>query len=83
MQNDIFDPKDLFGTVNVLDKGYVDLFLIHASNPNDVMVWHLLREYQKSGKIRNVGISNYNIERLDKFCETIGIEESRMIYATY
>jgi len=62
-------------------KGYVDLFLIHASNPNDVMVWHILREYQKAGKIRNVGISNYNIERLDTFCNAIGNEETQMIYA--
>jgi diketogulonate reductase-like aldo/keto reductase len=64
-----------------LFNGYVDLFLIHASNPNDVMVWYILREYQKAGKIRNVGISNYNVERLNTFCEAIGIEETRMIYA--
>ena len=64
-----------------LFKGYVDLFLIHASNPNDVMVWYLLREYQKSGKIRNVGISNYNVERVAMFCDAIGLDETRMIYA--
>jgi len=73
--------RDVIENSIKLFKGYVDLFLIHASNPNDVMVWHILREYQKAGKIRNVGISNYNIERLDTFCNTIGDEETRIIYA--
>jgi diketogulonate reductase-like aldo/keto reductase len=62
-------------------KGYVDLFLIHASNPNDIMTWHLLREYQKAGKIRYIGISNYNTERLNTFINAIGNEESRLIYS--
>jgi len=60
--------------------GYVDLYLIHASNPNDVLTWHILREYQTAGKIRNVGISNYNLERLIKFCEEIGNDEVQYIY---
>ena len=73
--------RDVIENSIKLFKGYVDLFLIHASNPNDVMVWHILREYQKAGKIRNIGISNYNIERLNTFCNAIGDEETRMIYA--
>lgn len=61
-------------------EGYVDLFLIHASNPNDILTWQILREYQKKGNIRYIGISNYNIERLEKFCETIGEDEVKHIY---
>lgn len=72
--NVIENSINLFG-------GYVDLFLIHASNPNDIMVWNILRKYQQGGFIRNVGISNYNLERLDKFCNIIGADEARMIYA--
>jgi len=60
--------------------GYVDLFLIHASNQNDIMTWNILREYQKKGKIRYVGISNYNLERLTKFCNNIGVDEIKYIY---
>jgi diketogulonate reductase-like aldo/keto reductase len=60
--------------------GYVDLYLIHASNHNDVITWKILREYQTAGKIRNVGISNYNLERLIKFCVDIGNDEVKYIY---
>jgi diketogulonate reductase-like aldo/keto reductase len=61
--------------------GYVDLFLIHASNENEIKTWNILREYQKNGKIRQIGVSNYNIERLTKFCETIGSNEIQYIYS--
>jgi len=63
-----------------LFSGYVDLYLIHASNPNDILTWHILREYQNAGKIRYVGISNYNLERLIKFCVEIGNDEVKHIY---
>lgn len=51
--------------------GYIDLLLIHASNPNDILTWQIMREYQKLGKIRYLGISNYNSERLEKFIDGI------------
>jgi diketogulonate reductase-like aldo/keto reductase len=60
--------------------GYIDLLLIHASNSNDILTWYILREYQNAGKICYVGISNYNVERLQKFCETIGEDEVKKIY---
>lgn len=60
--------------------GYIDLLLIHASNPNDLITWRILREYQDAGKVRNIGISNYNVERLTRFCECIGEDETRYIY---
>ena len=64
-----------------LFEGYVDLFLIHSYNPNDVITWNILREYQQIGKIRYLGLSNYNLERLTKFIQNIGNKESKMIYA--
>lgn len=60
--------------------GYIDLLLIHASNPNDIITWNILREYQNASKVRYVGISNYNVERLQKFFETIGEDEIKHIY---
>ena len=53
--------------------GYVDLYLIHASNPNDMKTWRILQEYQKSGHIRYIGLSNYNLERLNNFIERLGL----------
>ena len=60
--------------------GYVDLFLIHASNPNDLLTWQMLREYQSKGQVRNIGISNYNSERLENFITRIGTDEVPWIY---
>jgi diketogulonate reductase-like aldo/keto reductase len=64
-----------------LFEGYVDLFLIHATNHNDIITWNILREFQREGKIRYIGISNYNVEKLDQFIQTIGPDEAKMIYA--
>jgi diketogulonate reductase-like aldo/keto reductase len=60
--------------------GYIDLLLIHASNANDILTWEIIREYQRAGKVLNVGISNYNVDRLIKFCNMIGPDESKYIY---
>jgi diketogulonate reductase-like aldo/keto reductase len=60
--------------------GYIDLHLIHAWNENAVLTWKILREYQASGAIRNIGISNFNYERLIKFIDDIGLTESQYIY---
>lgn len=54
--------------------GYIDLYLIHASNPNDIQTWRLLREYQQKGLIRYIGLSNYNIDRLDNFINRLATE---------
>jgi len=51
--------------------GYVDLYLIHASNVNDIKVWKILQEFQSAGKIRYIGLSNYNLERLNNFIERL------------
>ena len=55
--------------------GYVDLYLIHASNPNDMMTWRILQEYQRMGYIRYIGLSNYNLERLDNFIQRLELSE--------
>jgi len=60
--------------------GYTDLHLIHAWNENAVLTWKILREYQRKGLIRNIGISNFNYERLQKFIDDIGEAESQYIY---
>jgi 2,5-diketo-D-gluconate reductase B len=70
IRKSILQSCDYFG-------GYIDLYLIHASNPNDMMVWRILQEYQRSGHIRYIGLSNYNLDRLNDFIERLGDACSR------
>jgi 2,5-diketo-D-gluconate reductase B len=64
LRKSILQSCDYFG-------GYVDLYLIHASNPNDLKVWNILQEFQRAGKIRYIGLSNYNLERLNDFIKRL------------
>ena len=45
--------------------------LIHAPTKNNVICWNILQEYKKKGKIRHMGISNFNVTELEKFCNEI------------
>ena len=58
--------------------GYVDLYLIHASNPNDMKTWRILQEFQKSGHIRYIGLSNYNLEKLENFIKRLDISKEQV-----
>ena len=58
--------------------GYVDLYLIHASNPNDMKVWNILQEFQNSGHIRHIGLSNYNLERLNNFIKQLETSDAKI-----
>lgn len=57
--------------------GYVDLYLIHAYNANDMKTWRILQEYQYQGYIRFIGLSNYNLERLDNFIIRLGLSDNK------
>jgi len=58
-------------TFNDLQTDYIDLMLIHAPTKNNVLCWNILQEYKNSGKIRYIGISNFNVQELVKFCNEI------------
>lgn len=57
--------------------GYVDLYLIHVSNSNDMKTWRILQEFQNSGYIRYIGLSNYNLERLDNFIKRLYLSQEQ------
>jgi diketogulonate reductase-like aldo/keto reductase len=46
----------------------------------NTIVWKILREYQKEGKIRHIGISNFTLEKIKLFINEIGEEESKHIF---
>ena len=58
-------------TLEALQSDYVDLFLIHWPLPmlydgDYVSTWQLLEEFQRDGRARSIGVSNFTAEHLDR-----------------
>jgi len=62
-----------------LDTDYVDLYLMHwpsSTDPNDlskhlpdwdyIKTWHEMQKLPATGKVRNIGVSNFGIQHLEK-----------------
>ncbi|NQX49152.1 aldo/keto reductase [Paenibacillus tritici] len=49
-----------------LQTDYIDLYLIHWPAKNYLESWHLMESLYKEGKIRAIGVSNFEQEHLDK-----------------
>ena len=58
-------------TLSDLQTHYIDLMIIHAPEKNDILTWKILSEYKEKGLIRNIGLSNYNLEKLKAFINNI------------
>jgi 2,5-diketo-D-gluconate reductase A len=59
------------GTLSELGSDYVDLFLIHWPLPtlydgDYVSTWRTLEEFQRDGRARSIGVSNFQIEHLER-----------------
>lgn len=63
--------KSIEQTFTDLQTDYIDLMLIHAPEKNDILSWTILTEYRDKGRIRYIGVSNYNIEKLKHFISEI------------
>ena len=58
-------------TLAALDLGYVDLFLIHWPLPTRydgdyVSTWQVLEEFQREGRARSIGVSNFEVDHLQR-----------------
>jgi diketogulonate reductase-like aldo/keto reductase len=54
-------------SLDALDIGYIDLYLIHfplESNEENLRVWRVLEEYVDRGLIRSIGVSNFTENQL-------------------
>jgi 2,5-diketo-D-gluconate reductase A len=59
------------GTLAALGFDYVDLFLIHWPLPtlydgDFVSTWKTLEEFQRDGRARSIGVSNFQIDHLER-----------------
>lgn len=59
-----------------LQLDYVDMLLIHWPAPDKglyVETWRALIEAQKEGKVRSIGVSNFNADHLQKLIDETGV----------
>ena len=66
--------KAIQTSLDKLDLGYIDLYLLHQPVGDYLGAWKALEEAYKEGKIKAIGISNFYPERLADFCETVEIQ---------
>jgi 2,5-diketo-D-gluconate reductase A len=69
------DARTAFeGTLTALGTDYVDLFLIHWPLPTRydgdfVSTWQTLIEFQRDGRARSIGVSNFQVDHLEKLAQ--------------
>jgi 2,5-diketo-D-gluconate reductase A len=75
LSNAFHDPQDartaFDATLSELGFDYVDLFLIHWPLPtlqdsDYVSTWKALEEFHRDGRARSIGVSNFQIEHLER-----------------
>jgi 2,5-diketo-D-gluconate reductase A len=75
LDNGLHEPDDareaFEGTLSNLGFDYVDLFLIHWPLPtlydgDFVSTWKALEEFHNDGRARSIGVSNFQIEHLER-----------------
>jgi 2,5-diketo-D-gluconate reductase A len=64
-------------TLSELGFDYVDLFLIHWPLPtlydgDFVSTWRTLEEFRDEGRSRSIGVSNFQVEHLERLAEETG-----------
>lgn len=65
--------KAIETSLEKLDAGYIDLYLIHQPMGDYIGAYRAMEEEYKSGRIKAIGVSNFYPERLADFCETVEI----------
>jgi 2,5-diketo-D-gluconate reductase A len=69
------DPRAVLDTsLQKLGSDSVDLWLIHWTEGDSIHedVWRVLLEAKQAGKARDVGVSNYSLDQIDRLTEASG-----------
>lgn len=62
--------------LNRLDTDYIDLLLLHQQVGEYLDAWKEAEQAVKLGKVRSIGISNFESERLEELCNFASIKPS-------
>ena len=63
--------KALQTSLDNLGLGYLDLYLIHQPVGDYIGAWRAMEEAYREGKLRAIGVCNFNAARLLDFCESV------------
>jgi aryl-alcohol dehydrogenase-like predicted oxidoreductase len=60
--------EELEGSLRRLGRDTIDLYQIHWPNPENEIEegWETLARFQKQGKVRWIGVSNFNVEQMKR-----------------
>jgi diketogulonate reductase-like aldo/keto reductase len=59
--------KHVNASLEAIDLDYIDLYLIHfplETDEENLRVWRVLEDYVDQGKIRSIGVSNFNQDQI-------------------
>ncbi len=59
-----------------LDTDYIDLLLLHQQFGDYLGAWKDMEKAVQAGKVKSIGISNFESERLEELCEAAAIKPS-------
>ena len=61
-----------------LDIGYIDLLLLHQQVGDYMGAWRDMEKAVAQGKVRSIGLSNFESERLEEVCEAATIKPAAL-----
>ena len=61
-----------------LNIGYIDLLLLHQQVGDYMGAWRDMERAVKQGKVRSIGLSNFESERLEEVCEAATIKPAAL-----
>ena len=65
--------KGIESSLRKLNVDYIDLYILHQPFGDAIGAYRALEEAKKEGKIKSIGISNHNVDYLNKFLPNITI----------
>ena len=74
MRNEEDAKKGIQLSLDKLNIGYIDLFLLHQALGDYFAAWRAMEAAYKEGKLKAIGVSNFYPNMLTNFCEIVEIK---------